>query len=101
MSLKAVITLIKILLLTLIVPHLVLAKQKPFMPGLSTAVKVNIKADKMYYEQKTSLYFAEGNVVIQQEDATLEADKVTINTVTQDAKAIGNVTLTEGENLLN
>lgn len=101
MRLKAVIILLKILLLTLIVTDLALAKQKPFMPGFTTAEKVNIKADKMYYEQKTNLYFAEGNVVIQQEDATLKADKVTINTITQDAKAIGNVTLTEGENVLN
>ncbi|MCK5010009.1 MAG: LPS-assembly protein LptD, partial [Deltaproteobacteria bacterium] len=101
MRYKVVVTLLKILLVAFTVPHLALAKQKPFIPGFSTAEKVNIKADKMYYEQKTNLFFAEGNVVIQQEDATLKADKVTINTVTQDAKAIGNVTLTEGENVLN
>lgn len=71
------------------------------MPDFSTAEKVTIKADKMYYEQKTNLCHAEGNVVIQQEGIILSADKVVINTVTQDAKAIGNVTLTEGENVLH
>lgn len=55
----------------------------------------------MSYDQANNLIHAVGDVIILQEDFTLKADKVTLNTVTQDAKAIGKVTLTEGENILN
>jgi LPS-assembly protein len=77
------------------------AKQSSYLPSLSSENKVNIKAAKMSYDQANNLIHAVGDVIILQEDFTLNADRVTLNTVTQDAKAMGKVTLTEGENILN
>jgi len=57
MRYKVVVTLLKILLVAFTVPHLALAKQKPFIPGFSTAEKVNIKADKMKKKKKTNLLY--------------------------------------------
>jgi len=68
--------------------------------NFSSEGDVNIKADMMYYDQIANLYFAEGNVVILRENSVLKANKVTYNIVSQDAKAVGNVTLTEGEDIL-
>lgn len=92
--------LFKTTILIFLSSHLSMAKQTPFLPKFSSEKRVNIKADKMHYDQNTNLYYAEGNVVITQENAVLKADKVILNTVTQDAKAVGKVTLTEGENEL-
>ena len=92
--------LLRTVILLFLFSHLALAKQSPYLPKFSSEKKVNIKADKMHYDQNNNLYHAEGNVIIVQEDIILQADKVILNTVTQDAKAIGKVTLTEGENEL-
>lgn len=93
--------LIKTILPLFLFSSLAYAKQSPYLPSFDSESKVNIKADKMSYDQINNLIHAEGNVIIIQEDVILNADKVTLNTVTQDAKAIGKVTLTEGENILN
>jgi len=77
-----------------------LAASTPNKLNYSSEGDVNIKADMMYYDQVTNLYYAEGKVVIVRENSVLKADSVTYNIVTQDAKAIGNVTLTEGEDIL-
>jgi len=90
-----------IITFVLLFPQLSSAKKNPFTPKYSPEGKVNIKADMMYYDQDTNLYFAEGNVVIVRENMILKADNVTFDTVNQDAKAIGNVRLTEDENILS
>ena len=77
-----------------------LAASTPNKLNYSSEGDVNIKADMMYYDQITNLYYAEGKVVIVRENSVLKADNVTYNIVTQDAKAIGNVILTEGEDIL-
>jgi len=81
-------------------PWLLSAKKIPFTPKFSTDEKVSIKADMMYYDHETNLYFAEGNVAIIRGKVILNADKVTYNIVTQDAKATGSVSLTEEEDIL-
>jgi LPS-assembly protein len=75
-------------------------KTSPSFGALAPEQRVNLKADAMYYDQKTNLYTAEGSVVVEQEGSVLKADKITIDTVTQDAQAIGNVSLQEAENVL-
>ena len=78
-----------------------LSASTPNKLNYSSEGDVNIKADMMYYDRTVNLYFAEGNVIIVRDNSVLKADNVTYNIVTQDAKAIGNVTLTEGEDMLH
>jgi LPS-assembly protein len=72
----------------------------PAFGALAPEKKVELKADAMYYDQKTNLYSAEGNVIVEQEGSVLKADKISIDTGTQDAQAIGNVSLQEADNIL-
>ena len=68
--------------------------------ALAPEKRVDLKADSMFYDQKTNLYSAEGNVIVEQEGSVLKADKIIIDTETQDAQAIGNVSLKEADNML-
>jgi LPS-assembly protein len=76
-------------------------QETPYLQELSTEKSVTVKADRMYYDYSEDLYSAEGNVIIEQTGAILRADTITLNTLTRDAQATGNVTLAEGENILS
>ncbi len=59
-----------------------------------------IQADEVVYHQKEEQYEAWGNVVIQQYDKTLFADRVLFNIAGMKISAEGNVTLKVGEDVL-
>jgi len=94
-------TLVKILFTLVLLSSTAYGKETPYLQEFSTDKGVAVKADRMYYDYAKDLYFAEGNVTIEQKDAILKADTITLNTLTQDAHAMGNVTLTEGDNILS
>ena len=94
-------TVVRILCTLLFFAPLAYGKETPYLQAFSTEKSVSIKADRMYYDYSLDLYSAEGNVTIEQGDAILKADTITLNTVTRDAQAMGNVTLAEGENILS
>src|ERR1041385_4678643 len=54
-----------------------------------------VHADKMTFDNATRTYSAEGNVVIQDKDATLRADRVQYNQDSQEAWADGHVRLNQ------
>ena len=60
----------------------------------------NISADRMYLNEKTDTYEAEGNVSITREGRRLTADHVQFNQKSGDAVARGNVRLVSGEDWL-
>jgi LPS-assembly protein len=93
-------TVVKILFTLVLSAPLVYGKETPYLQKFSIEKGVSVKADRMHYDYAADLYRAEGNVTIEQADAILKADTITLNTVTQDAQATGNVTLAEGGNLL-
>src|SRR5437773_282848 len=55
-----------------------------------------VHADKMTFDNSTKTYNAEGNVVIQDKDATLRADHVRYNQDSREAWADGHVRLNQG-----
>jgi LPS-assembly protein len=94
-------TLVKILFTLVLLSPPAYGQETPYLQEFSTDKGVAVKAERMYYDYAKDLYFAEGNVTIEQKDAILKADTITLNTLTQDAHAMGNVTLTEGDNILS
>lgn len=89
-----------VMAILLAAPVPVRGKETIAFESLAPEKRVDIKADSMLYDQKTNLYTAEGNVIVEQEGSVLKADTITIDTETQEARAIGNVTLKEADNLL-
>ena len=61
-----------IFLMLLLFGFPVIGELTPF-EQFTTEERVSIKADKMYYDQKKNLYYAEGNVAIEQQGAVLKA----------------------------
>ena len=94
-------TVVRTLLILVLSSPLAHGQETPYLQELSTEKSVTVKADRMYYDYSEDLYFAEGNVIIEQTGAILKADTITLNTLTRDAQATGNVTLAEGENILS
>jgi LPS-assembly protein len=94
-------TVVRILLTLVLSSPLAYGQETPYLQELSTEKSVTVKADRMYYDYSEDLYSAEGNVIIEQTGAILRADTITLNTLTRDAQATGNVTLAEGENILS
>ena len=91
----------KILFFLLLAAQSAYGKDNPYVPSLSMEKGFLLRADRMSYDYAADLYVAQGNVIIEQADAILKADSITLNTLTQDAQAAGNVSLAEGENLLS
>ncbi len=60
-----------------------------------------VDADRLEYDQVNKAYLAFGNVRIQQEDYTLSADKIQLNSDTHQAQAEGNVRLVSGRDVLS
>ncbi len=68
------------------------------LPDKKIAVtRWDISALKVSYDDKKSVYIAEGNVIIKGGDTELKADYLEFNNITTDARARGNVTLTTGQ----
>ncbi len=63
----------------------------PADADVNTSLPVFITGDNLIYENSTSEIFGEGNILIRQEDTSLFADKVYINTETGDVSAEGNI----------
>jgi LPS-assembly protein len=61
---------------------------------------VEIEADELFYDHDERLYEAHGRVEMVRGDMTLKADHARLNMATQEMSAWGNVTLTEGEDVL-
>ncbi|MBI5050702.1 MAG: LPS-assembly protein LptD [Nitrospirae bacterium] len=62
-----------------------------FTVSANADVPVNISADHLEYISETNTYVARGSVKIIYEGATLSADEIHLNSVTQDADAFGHV----------
>lgn len=56
-----------------------------------------ITSDKLEYNKKTFTYIAQGNVMVQKDDATIEADEMIYNEHTGDVVAKGSVTYTDSD----
>lgn len=67
--------------------------------GFSSDI-VNISADYLEYLAETNTYIAKGSVKIVYENATLNADEVSLNNTTADATAIGNVLYEDTEAII-
>src|SRR4030067_1665905 len=61
---------------------------------------VDIEADELIYEQESKLYHAHGQVEVTRGDFSLKADHVQLHMATKDLTAWGNVTLREGEDVV-
>jgi len=68
------------------------------MPRLEGAV--HIKSDTLSYDREKGIFVAEGHVEIARGTLTLEADRVELKEMTNDATAEGHVVLREGGDLL-
>jgi len=69
--------------------------------SVSAEKLVNITADHLEYLGETDIYIAKGSVQITREDTTLKADKVRFNNITADAVATGNVIYEDAEVIIN
>ena len=61
---------------------------------------VDIEADELMYEQESQLYHAHGQVEVTRGDFSLKADHVQLHMATKGLTAWGNVTLREGEDVV-
>jgi len=68
------------------------------MPGLEGLV--HIRSDSLSYDREKRMFVAEGNVEISRGALVLQADRVELNEMTEDAVATGRVVLREGEDVL-
>ena len=85
-----------LMLLILLAVPLQAAQQPPFKaPGEPDDEKVDVKADRMSYDQKSNVMVARGDVEMRQGDRTLNAQYLKVNLVTKNAVARGNVLLNE------
>ncbi|MBI5344108.1 MAG: LPS-assembly protein LptD, partial [Deltaproteobacteria bacterium] len=68
-----------------------LAKDK--LPGvfLKSGAPIEVTADYLSYDKEADTYFARGNVVIVQDNMTLNADSVVLNSASGTAAASGNI----------
>ena len=65
-----------------------------------TREPIQIRADSVIYDDSTKTYVAEGKAEVWQADRKLTADRVTLNSETQEAEATGNVLLVQGADFL-
>ena len=77
----------------LAIPSIQIDAQDPSAPW-------HISADQLYYDPLEDQYFAEGNVKATQKSIQLTADFIRIDHKGMTALAIGNVTLTDGSDVL-
>ncbi len=77
----------------LAIPSIQIDAQDPSAPW-------HISADQLYYDPLEDQYFAEGNVKATQKSIQLTADFIRIDHKAMTALAIGNVTLTDGSDVL-
>lgn len=61
---------------------------------------VNVTANRMHYDKKGNILKADGSVEITQGDRRLEADHITMNLVTKDTQARGDVALYQGKDVI-
>lgn len=61
---------------------------------------LRLKADHISYDRPAGIYVAEGQVEIWQGDRKLSAERVILNTHTNEAEAIGRVILVQGDDVL-
>lgn len=59
--------------------------------GLKKNEPIQITANLLTYDNASDTYYAEGNVIIVQENSSIKADKVFVDMAASHAKAIGNV----------
>jgi LPS-assembly protein len=85
-----------ITLIILLAASVSAAQIPPFkQPGASDEEPVEVKADRMSYDQKNNVMIARGNVEMRQGERILNAQYLKVNLVTKDAVAKGNVLLNE------
>ena len=60
---------------------------------------IEVNADQLEYEADRKMMTGRGNVVVKRDHDTLKADFMTVNTESQEAHAVGNVTFLRGSNV--
>jgi LPS-assembly protein len=88
------------LLLFLFLPSSGFSQSSPLMKYEYTREPIRVRADSITYEDSSKTYLAEGKVEIWQGDRKLTADRVVLNSETQEAEATGDVLLVQGEDFL-
>jgi len=61
--------------------------------GEDTGEQIVVNADKLEYDRENNMVYAIGNVVVRKGQQVLRADRVDVNTDTEEAHATGNVSL--------
>jgi len=62
---------------------------------------IDISADHLEYISETGIYSAKGSAKIVSGDTTLSADEINVNNITSDAVAVGNVVYEDSETIIN
>jgi LPS-assembly protein len=89
-----------LVLFFLIFPSRGFAQAPSIMKSEPTREPIRIQADSTTYDDTTRTYLAEGKVEIWQADSKLTADRVILNSETQEAEATGNAVLVRGNDFL-
>lgn len=89
-----------LMLVLLFFPLSGLSQISPLMKYEYTREPVRIRADSITYDDSNKTYVAEGKVEIFQADRKLTADRVVLNSGTQEAEATGSVLLVQGDDFL-
>ncbi len=66
-----------------------------------STLPIMVSADMLSYDRENKIYTAEGNVEITRGPMVLKADHITMNGVTKEAEAVGNVSFFNGTDQIN
>lgn len=80
---------------------LLLSPIKGESPSSNATKKVKIQATNTYYQEASKLFIASGNVKLLYGNVSIEAPKLVFDTVANQVRGTGNITITRGDDQFN